>query len=80
MKLPILELKGIGSINNNKKHLFKLKRIKTIANFFLLQKHNISSIFSENKLKSEILTCYIYIVEYLFILFYFGFSFLLNLL
>ena len=55
MKLPILELKGIGSINNNKKHLFKLKRIKTIANFFLLQKHNISSIFSENKLKSEIL-------------------------
>ena len=54
MKLPILELKRISGINNtDKNQLFQLTRKKTVANFFLLPKPNNSSIFSDNKLKSE---------------------------
>ena len=54
MKLPILELKRIGGINNkDKNQIFQLTRKKTVANFFLLPKPNIFSMFSENKLKSD---------------------------
>ena len=53
MKLPILELQRISQINNNKKCLFKLSRKKSSANYFFIPKNNISSIFSEKKLKWE---------------------------
>ena len=55
MKLPILELKRMEQIINNRKNLYKLTRKKSLANFFLYPKNNISSIFSENKLKWEAL-------------------------
>ena len=51
MKLPILDMKRIGRINSNKKNLIKINTHRTLSNYFLFPKYNISSIYSDNSLK-----------------------------
>ena len=53
MKLPILDMKRISRINCNKKNEIKINTHRTLSNFFLFPKNNISSIYSDNKLKKK---------------------------
>lgn len=56
MKLPILELRKISRINQNKKHCINLGKKKTFLHHFLLPNNNFSSNLTERKLKYEILS------------------------
>ena len=56
MKLPILELRKISRISQNKKHCINLGKKKSFLHHFLLPNNNISSNLTERKLKYEILS------------------------